>query len=231
MRDRAADQIAEIDGRLRRGEIDRDAWHREMRELIEPAYLSASDAQGGSGYTGTPQQWRVARSPIVELMPRSGTFLDVGCANGFLMESVVGWAAERGLAIQPYGVDISEALVDVARLRLPQWADRIWVGNAATWDPPRRFDYVRTGLEYVPDGDRATYLLRLLREFVAPGGRLIVGSMSYGDDETPMRDEVEGYGVPVVDSVVKPKPSTDVTYQAVAIVRPNSSEDGARMER
>lgn len=231
MRDRAADQIAEIGGRLQRGEIDRDGWHRQMRELIEPSYLSSSDPHGGSGYTGTPEQWRVARSLIVELMPRSGTFLDVGCANGFLMESVVAWAAERGLAIEPFGVDISEALVDVARLRLPQWADRLWVGNAATWDPPRRFDYVRTGLEYVPDDDRAAYLRRLLQDFVAPDGRLIVGSMSYGDEETPMRDEVEGYGVLVVDSVVRPKAGNDVTYQAVAVAQSNGLQDGLRMER
>jgi hypothetical protein len=45
------------------------------------------------------------------------------------MESVAAWCAERGLAIEPYGVDISPALAELARRRLPQWADRIWVGT------------------------------------------------------------------------------------------------------
>ena len=60
------------------------------------------------------------------------------------MESVAAWCAERGLAIEPYGVDISPALAELARRRLPQWADRIWVGNAVNWRPPgaMRFDYV-----------------------------------------------------------------------------------------
>jgi hypothetical protein len=63
--------------------------------------------------------------------------MDAGCANGLLMESVAAWCAERGLAIDPYGVDISSALAELARRRLPQWADRIWVGNAMSWRPPR----------------------------------------------------------------------------------------------
>jgi hypothetical protein len=45
---------------------------------------------------------------------------------------------------------LAPALVELARSRLPQWADRILVGNALRWDPPRRFDFVRTELVYVP---------------------------------------------------------------------------------
>lgn len=40
-------------------------------------------------------------------------------------------------------------LVELARGRLPQWADRIFLGEALSWDPPRRFDFVRTELCYV----------------------------------------------------------------------------------
>ena len=35
------------------------------------------------------------------------------------MESVAAWCAERGLAIEPHGVDISPALAELARRRLP----------------------------------------------------------------------------------------------------------------
>jgi hypothetical protein len=56
----------------------------------------------------------------------------VGCANGLLMESVAAWCAERGLAVEPYGVDISPALAELARRRLPRWDGRIWTGNAQT---------------------------------------------------------------------------------------------------
>lgn len=59
-------------------------------------------------------------------LDRSGTFLDVGCANGLLMSSVAKWSADRGLAVEPYGVEISPRLADLARRRYPKWRERIW---------------------------------------------------------------------------------------------------------
>ncbi len=58
----------------------------------------------------------------------------------------------------------------LARRGLPAWADRIWTGNALTWRPPRRFDYVRTELVYVPVLRRADLIHHLLTNVVAPGG-------------------------------------------------------------
>jgi hypothetical protein len=43
-----------------------------------------------------------------------------------------------------------------------------------TWEPPRRFDFVRTELVYVPESLQRDLLARLLGEFVVPAGRLIV---------------------------------------------------------
>lgn len=59
--------------------------------------------------------------PIVEAIDRSGAFLDVGCANGLLMESVAPWSR---FAIEPYGVDFAPGLVELARSRLSRWAER-----------------------------------------------------------------------------------------------------------
>jgi trans-aconitate methyltransferase len=92
-----------------------------------------------------------------------------------LMESVARWAHERGLVIEPFGLDISPRLAAQARLRLPQWGERIFTGNVITWEPPRRFDFVRTGLEYVPPARYGDLLHRLVERFVAPGGRVILG--------------------------------------------------------
>ena len=61
------------------------------------------------------------------------------------------------------------------------WSDRIFEGNAVDWEPPMKFTYVRTGLEYVPTDRRPFLVARLLRDVVEPGGRLIVGPVS-GDD-------------------------------------------------
>jgi 2-polyprenyl-3-methyl-5-hydroxy-6-metoxy-1,4-benzoquinol methylase len=152
-------------------------FYADNRRTLEPGYLRGTTPQQGSGFSGGPGEWRQARRHITEAIDRDGTFLDVGCANGLLMESVAAWCAERGLAVEPYGVDISPKLAELARRRLPQWADRIWAGNAADWRPPdgRRFDYVHILLECVPRDRRDGLVRHHLAYTVRPGnGRLLV---------------------------------------------------------
>src|SRR5262245_20232714 len=91
------------------------------------------------------------------------------------MESLARWGAAKNLVIEPYGLDISPELAELARTRLPHWRDRIYVGNALDWTPPRRFDFVRTGLEYVPRRRQRDLVQHLLDVAVADSGRLIVG--------------------------------------------------------
>lgn len=141
-------------------------------ELYEALYLASDDPRAQSGFRGDEARWEGARRPIVEAIHRDGAFLDVGCANGLLMESVVRWSPHR---IEPYGLDHAPALVALARARLPRWADRIFVGDAMEWEPPRRFDFVRAEL-YARE--RRRELVERLLGWLEPGGRLIV--CSYG---------------------------------------------------
>jgi hypothetical protein len=138
------------------------------------------------------------------------------------MESVAAWARADGHAVEPYGLDISEKLVDLARRRLPRWQDRIFLGNAFAWEPPIRFDFVRTEIVYVPPSLRRAYVERLLDRCLEPGGRLIV--CSYGSSRPEgaraqaLVDEIEAWGIAVdrVDDVVSAEHGFVVT-RAVAI--------------
>jgi hypothetical protein len=114
------------------GTLDEQAFYEDNRRTLEPAYLRGTTPQQGSGFGGDEREWEQARRHLTEVISGGGTFLDVGCANGLLMESVAAWCAERGLAVEPYGVDISPALAELARRRLPRWDGRIWTGNAQT---------------------------------------------------------------------------------------------------
>jgi hypothetical protein len=166
-------------------------WYWALRRRLEESYLRAEDERGGSGFRGDAARWERARRVIVRAVDRDGTFLDVGCANGLLMESVARWAAEEGHAVEPWGVDLSPALAALAARRLPRWAQRIAVGNAVDWVPPRRFDFARTELVYVPDAERRRLVEHLLAAVVAADGRLIV--CSYGS-ATRTRPAVEPVG-------------------------------------
>jgi SAM-dependent methyltransferase len=196
-KDRAWRETAAADAAHERGELDDEGWHRAMEARIVPAYLRATTAQGGSGHTGTAVDWDWSRSIVAEAIARAGTFLDVGCANGLLMESVQTWSAARGIAIEPYGLDIAPELAQLAQRRLPHWADRIFVGNALGWVPPFRFDFVRTGIEYVPPSRRRDLAAWLLEHAVAPGGRLIIGK--YNEEIAPrtIEDTLRRWGFAV----------------------------------
>jgi 2-polyprenyl-3-methyl-5-hydroxy-6-metoxy-1,4-benzoquinol methylase len=173
--DGALAQLVELADDARANLTD-EQYREDLQRLLDGAYLRAGTAQGGSGFGGDAVEWRAARSMLCDAVDADVTFLDVGCANGLLMESIVEWCGERGHGVEPYGLDISEPLVELARQRLPRWADRIWVGDALGWVHPdgMRFDVVHVLLDAVRDERWRDLIDHLLAEVVAPGGRLLV---------------------------------------------------------
>jgi hypothetical protein len=173
---------------------DDASYFADNMRLLEPAYLRAATPEGGSGFGGGPQAWRVRRSMIVEGLDRDGTFLDVGCANGLLMESVHAWAAERGRVIEPYGIDLAPGLVGLAQRRLPRWAGRIEVGNALSWRPRdgRRFTFAHILAETVPRARFGDLARHVLDTMVEPGGRLLLSV--YQASEGTLPDAAEQFG-------------------------------------
>ena len=172
--------------------MDDQAFYDDLKELLEAPYLANPDVRGQSGFRGDAARWERARRVITTPMETDGDFCDVGCANGHLMETVAAWTAQDGVAIEPFGLDLSESLADLARSRLPHWADRIWVGNAMTWQPPRRFDYVRAELGYVPEDRRHGLVARLLDDYLVPGGTAILCSYGSARDPSKAVDDIGG---------------------------------------
>jgi hypothetical protein len=205
--DGGAREWAARDGAYARGDLDDAGWFEWSERVLTAAYLARDNPRAQSGHSGDEARWEAARRPILAAMDGDGDLLDVGCASGHLMECAQRWAAADGRAIEPYGLDISPRLADLARSRLPHWADRIWTGNALSWRHPegRRFDYVRTGLDYVPPGRAADLVAHLLEHVV--GRRLILGVHNEAAaGESPWRSQVEAAGYEVVGERVWPKP-------------------------
>ncbi|MBN1436305.1 MAG: methyltransferase domain-containing protein [Sedimentisphaerales bacterium] len=149
-------------------------WFAGLQRELETAYLAAETAWQQSGFSGPIERWVACRRVIADCMKESGTFLDIGCANGYLLECVLGWAGERGVEIDPWGLDLSERLVGWAKERLGNHKEKLFVGNGLFWEPPRLFDYVRTELCYVPNECVHSYIERILNEYLTPGGKLLV---------------------------------------------------------
>ncbi|MGH2518058.1 MAG: class I SAM-dependent methyltransferase [Ktedonobacterales bacterium] len=164
-------------------------WFSANQARLETAYLAGEQPwqQSGFGLHGLrpAEQWATLRRPVAECVSSSGSFLDIGCANGYLLECLLTWTARRGLLLTPFGLDFSAKLVALAHLRLPSYAHQIVVGNAWDWQPAHPFDYVRTELVYVPEELRGEYMTRLLALFLRPGGKLLVAEYRARTDSAP----------------------------------------------
>jgi protein-L-isoaspartate O-methyltransferase len=175
---RAQAAIDAASNALVNGTMTQSEWYSTVTDALAEAYLAETDPRWQSGFDGDAELWRQARALILDAVPHSGSFLDIGAANGHLIECLALWARERGLQLDVFGLELNARLASEARQRLPGLAHQIYTGNVVDWQPPHRFTYVRTGLEYVPGGKAPALIARLRHEFLEPGGRLLIGPMN-----------------------------------------------------
>lgn len=119
-----------------------EIWFEENKKNLEESYLKHQEPWKQSGFSGPEERWITCRKPIAGCINKQGTFLDIGSANGYLIECILKWAAERGFEITPYGLDVSEKLIGLARQRVPEFSGNFYVGNAFYWGPVIKFDFV-----------------------------------------------------------------------------------------
>lgn len=176
----------------------RDEYFTQNKDATTSYYLADPDnpfQQSGRGCGR--ERWDETRRVFANLVDRPGSYLDVGCANGLLLESLAEWVTDHDLEL--FGVDFVPGLVALARERMPRAT--VWEANVWDWDPPRKFTHVRTNLEYVPSAD---YLELVKRQacWVEERGRLVVAH--YPDRSEPSVDVasvVESAGFEVAGAI------------------------------
>ena len=151
-----------------------EKWLKENVIPLEKNYILHRDPRKQSGFSGSEYKWTKCRKPIADCIEREGTFLDAGCANGYLLQSMIKWKSRDGINVIPYGLDIGHKLIELSKKRLQQYACNFFQGNIINWEPPFKFDYVRTELVYVPEEYRKSFINRLLNKYVKSNGKLIL---------------------------------------------------------
>jgi SAM-dependent methyltransferase len=114
------------------------------------------------------------RKPIANCVDRDGTFLDLCCANGFLLECASRWTQERGITVRPYGLDISPKLIDLAKARLPEYKSCLFAGNSFVWLPPEKMDFVNTMSGLYPRQYEDDYIHFVVQNHLKDEGKLLV---------------------------------------------------------
>ena len=176
--------------------------HNFLQELeaLEAAYLLEDDPIRQSGFSGGAERWQSERGPILQAIDADGDLLDIGCANGYLLKCLIEWGGERGLRLTPHGLDQGSRLIELAKERLPEYSDNFHVGNAWDWQPQRKYRYAYMLYDCIPLEYLAEGVHRLLKQIVAPQGRLIIGAYGSKSDSIPPFDigdflEAEGFAV------------------------------------
>jgi hypothetical protein len=80
---------------------DEIRWFEERREFHEAHYLAGTNPRAQSGFGRDERDWERFRRLVLAAVDRDGTFLDIGCASGLLMESVFEWARQDGRRLEP----------------------------------------------------------------------------------------------------------------------------------
>jgi SAM-dependent methyltransferase len=201
--------------------MDKDQvdWFTKNVLPLERAYLRGETPWQRSGVglhnPRTYEYWKAVRMPIAESVDRSGSVLDIGCANGYLLESLIRWQAVRDITIEPYGLDISEELLREARQRLPEAT--FYNTNVWGWKAPKRYDHVITELVYVPEEHQQIYLEGLLRDAVEEEGKLIVTQYSSDISREPdLEAQLSGMGFKIAQTHVGKWEG--ITKSAVAVI-------------
>src|ERR1041384_5448766 len=96
---------------LDQGAMTEREWHLAVTDALAQAYLAEDDPRWQSGFDGDAELWRQARELVLDAVPHAGSFLDVGSANGHLMECLETWAWERALRLDVHGLELNEDLI------------------------------------------------------------------------------------------------------------------------
>jgi SAM-dependent methyltransferase len=177
------------------GRITEAEWFDINNRFFTANHLAADNPRAQSGHGGGEARYRYTRMMVLEAIHKSGTFLDVGCANGYLMESLHKWLEGSGLTVEFYGLDFSEELIALAKRRLPSWRERFFIGNALYWTPKEKYDFVYlSGTEYVPLGRQKEFIDHLFDDCVAHGGRFILGPTTEERDSRGSEERLRAWG-------------------------------------
>ena len=106
----------------------------------------------GSKCLGTLEFWLATRAFIANAINKSGTILDIGCANGFLLACLSKWLKEKSLTLISYGIECDPSIVRCKQL-FPHVYDlghfiqidlQTFLSSPSTEAPtfPRLFDYI-----------------------------------------------------------------------------------------
>ena len=145
-----------------------------LRELMEGSYALADVWNKDEAMEG----WEHGRRFIAQAINKDGSFLDYGCANGFLLRSLQEWSPSK---INVYGMDIDPKAVKDGQQLFPSIQNHFTTPEELNNNPeyPREFDMVYWNVwddwDFKDPHRGQEDLLKKLLKATNKGARLIPG--------------------------------------------------------
>lgn len=144
---------------------------KDLRDLLD-----------NCSFAGTFSAWEDRKAFLAKGINRQGTFLDIGCGNGFLLRCLQEWSEYE---LSPYGLDVNAAYIQKAKQLFTAQPENFMmldsrdIQKMAFMGFPNQFDFV-----YASSIWRGTENEQIKRfaSLVKSGGRLLIGF--YDDDRT-----------------------------------------------
>lgn len=170
-------------------------YYAEFKDIISSSKKTRKLLEGSS-FSGTFAAWEKRKAFIASAINKNGSFLDIGCGNGFLLRCLQEWSQHN---IIPFGIDVNEAMIDDAKELFPDNTDNFAVLDIARIDnlnkclPTHKFDFVFTSNAWSNSqvGQDDKKMLDKLITLINPGGRLIVGF--YHEDKEHNLESIKNF--------------------------------------
>lgn len=143
-----------------------------------------------SGIDGDEITWKRCREVYLEAIDKNGSILDVGCANAYLLYSLMKWSKHK---LIPYGIDLAPELIEEAKKMLPNYKEHFFVADLNSFKTKKKFTFVIIGHKICKKRICDKYY-----KMVEKGGRLIISA--YDDSKDffgQLKDYVSSFGLKV----------------------------------
>ena len=144
--------------------------NKRISDLIKGSYKLTKDFK----------IWEAHRKFISQAINKSGTILDIGCANGFLLKCLQKWSVYK---LIPYGIDYDKKCIEQAKDLFPLYSDNFIFARMPDLKEffkqgfPIKFDFIYWNIwdPWSFENQKEIESLNLSFKMVSDGGRLILG--------------------------------------------------------
>lgn len=151
-------------------------YTQEFKNLISDPIKTRLLLEGSHFHSQTFDNWVAQRYFITKAIHKSGTILDIGCANGFLLRCLKEWSSYK---LEPYGIDSDSSLIKQAKEIFHLQSTNFIVKDISEFKGdglPTQYDFVYWNVwDDIEFNQKQIKVLNLLFLLVAQEGRLILG--------------------------------------------------------